>query len=498
MEVDGMCTGPGFMHSAQVDAYWARGLVEPLTAPVRLFEFDFERADSLVGRRSVRTSAMAERDGEAHAVVVWWDLVLDDEETVSTRPAWIAPSTRPQWRDHWMQAVCVLPSSVACSAGAQVAVSAAHDDYNIWVAAGGGKVSASPPYCFCGAHGLWSRHRIATLCDRSRAQAYETAVRRVLSDLRAEGVPSAGSAKPLVVCVGSGPWLAMLVARCAENGVDVVLFERERLARDIAAKLVARNNLNGVVRIVGDESDWPRDASGSVRTAAVALSEPSFDATLLPWEDILRAWTTVDELASRGLLAREGGRLALRLPGRAQLKCAAVRFVELHKSVADVREAVGFDLSAFNALRTRAKEHVTAYPLAEYAHELLSDVVAACAIDERVLPSLDSRQNAECDDERGDGLLVPLGECVLSIRTRGVCHGIVAWVDYDLADGIAAHNPPSASVGDAGPAYARHAVVFLKDGDFGACVAAGDELAVGVRANAREAVLCMDVALRRG
>lgn len=138
-------TGPVSMHE--------NGMVQfrPLSPSVKIFEFDFTSRDIPLpgpeGRRcKVRfpIDAIANGDGEVHAIVCWWQCFMDEDRTVimSTSPLpppkassefrTDPPASTPPHRDHWRQSVYLLSRPVQVEAGDTVCAIACHDDSTVW------------------------------------------------------------------------------------------------------------------------------------------------------------------------------------------------------------------------------------------------------------------------------------------------------------------------------------------------------------------------------
>jgi type III protein arginine methyltransferase len=105
------------------DTYLSNYRHRVLTAPFRLFEFDFDGVGTSARQRCVRVRATA--DGAAHAIVMWFELDMADGVTLSNSAA---------DRDtHWQQAVQTFDQPLPCRAGAPVELVAVHDDERVLV-----------------------------------------------------------------------------------------------------------------------------------------------------------------------------------------------------------------------------------------------------------------------------------------------------------------------------------------------------------------------------
>ena len=94
---------------------------QPLSEPVRVFDFDFRHVNG-GSTRQLDTTASA--SGMVNAVVMWFDLQLDDEEVLSTNP--YIPGKGPTWQ----QAIQFVPGVPVCQ-GDPVRIQAENDSYSI-------------------------------------------------------------------------------------------------------------------------------------------------------------------------------------------------------------------------------------------------------------------------------------------------------------------------------------------------------------------------------
>jgi len=94
----------------------------PLSRPVEIFRFDFTRPPVRSETRTVELP-IAE-SGTCHALVSWFELVLDDQGRVTSDPA--------SRGSHWMQAVHLWNRPRAVKAGDVVAITASHDADHVY------------------------------------------------------------------------------------------------------------------------------------------------------------------------------------------------------------------------------------------------------------------------------------------------------------------------------------------------------------------------------
>jgi type II protein arginine methyltransferase len=92
----------------------------PLTEPFAVFDFDFANGTIVPERKQIEVQAL--RDGTAHCVIFWFNMQLDEENSISNQPG----STT-----HWEQALQCLDNEVAVKAGETLVIDAEHDCHMI-------------------------------------------------------------------------------------------------------------------------------------------------------------------------------------------------------------------------------------------------------------------------------------------------------------------------------------------------------------------------------
>jgi protein arginine N-methyltransferase 7 len=119
------------------------------------------------------------QSGTCHGVLMWWTADMSGTELS------MSPWDYTQWRDHWLQAVQLLPEPLNVKRGDQLSVRLGHDDYSMWFHVSPPTASLPPPLpavrplCTCGVHTAWSRSRIAMLNDTARSHLYLRAFTQV-------------------------------------------------------------------------------------------------------------------------------------------------------------------------------------------------------------------------------------------------------------------------------------------------------------------------------
>lgn len=84
----GVHTAPQPLLEIHADPLFPGGL-RPLSAPVRLFEFQLASPPMRNGRAMLPAPIV--HSGTAHAIIVWWQSTIDEagDEMLSTAPCWV-------------------------------------------------------------------------------------------------------------------------------------------------------------------------------------------------------------------------------------------------------------------------------------------------------------------------------------------------------------------------------------------------------------------------
>ena len=337
------CPGSTAVHDIQLSQL-PRDSFKPLLPPQPMFVFDWTGKVPLIfdNRSFLRDTAIA--TGTAHAVFMWWDLVMDHEEKVllSCAPVWEHPiakdlmkngasltaaSEKIPWRDHWMQAVYYLPEDLPIQKGNDVTLVGSHDEYSFYFHAVTDTTSStelitkiSRPVCDCYLHLAYSRTRIGELNDKKRNDKYLQALKKKINP------------ETICLCISDGSLLGLVAAKLGAK--KVIVFEPNDLSRRALATFVASNSLETRVSLVSNLDDLPIDEKPNL-----VIGDPYYVTSILPWHN-LRFWC---------LATRYAPGIA-RIPSAAKIRAVPVHFKDLHKIRAPLGICEGFDLTTFDKL----------------------------------------------------------------------------------------------------------------------------------------------------
>ena len=218
-----------------------------LSAPARLFHFDFERADQIPpAGRTHHLRLTATREGLLNALVTWFELNLDAEATVGTAPA-MGRAARPFWRRARGQRLHFLGYERALAPGDGVACVASHDDDSLRLVA-----EADADAARRGRLVVWPQinslaYHWPMIADEGRNGCFDRALGRAITRLTASGTPSH------VLDIGSGSGLlAMMAARA--GAARVTSLEMVPALAAAARHITRENGYGRRVTILGQKS----------------------------------------------------------------------------------------------------------------------------------------------------------------------------------------------------------------------------------------------------
>ncbi|XP_058461173.1 protein arginine N-methyltransferase 7-like [Malaya genurostris] len=352
------CRGSSAVFDVQLNQL-PLGSFKVLSEPVAVFDFKWSKRENLETKRHSRSLVEIKNAGVAQAIFMWWELIMDAEETVllSCAPFWAHPDYEElrknstvshipnqnviPWRDHWMQAIYFLPNSkTVVIKGQDVNLDAYHDEFSLWF--GIDQPDLDPAHCSCGFHLAYSRSRIGQLNDGARNK-------RVLNYL--EDIISKDS---IVLVLGEGSLLGLSLAAIGVK--KIILLETNRISKQCMLKYSTHNGLNGV-DIISSVNQLNDDVTH-------VFGEPYFGSAILPWENAIQFGTQL------GLVRSKLSSSVTIIPNSFSIYALPVQFLDLQKICAPLGKCEGFDLSIMDQM---IEEHskltdssVEAQPLWEY------------------------------------------------------------------------------------------------------------------------------------
>jgi len=373
---------PIHMH---LDPLVEHGLAVPLSAPFAALRCGFaERPPEPAGSTTVAVTATA--DGEVNCVGVWFELQMDRAGAVrlGTAPRFAdaaeqPPSTpRPPARDHWRQAVCLLPTPRRVTRGETITLLVCHDDLTPAFAVQEearpvvGPASAPPDASPTPARvpsGLGGAHDHAAVPWQRLLQLNDPVHARVHAAWLCELPPHC----ELVLAVGDSLTIPAAWASAAPPSVSLVCccsdgaHSRARAwlgaAGVPAARLAALGWLAGTVgsaagvHAAGLQHPAELAAALDDPSAVVAVvAEPFYDVLLgregasQTWalDHILHLRQQLSALRVRGVLSTARCELVPAGATEYSVRAVAVECDELWRRRQPVGQAVGFELGAFN------------------------------------------------------------------------------------------------------------------------------------------------------
>ncbi|XP_033179203.1 protein arginine N-methyltransferase 7 isoform X1 [Bombus impatiens] len=423
------CSGAAAVHDIQLTQF-PDNAFKPLLPPQPIFRFDLSGKSTLLYNEKKCLHIKPTTSGTAHAIFMWWDLVMDvnNEVLLSSAPVWEHPDTKIlqnkglslqeiadviPWRDHWMQAIYYLPVETLVTVNKEVSLIGYHDEYSLWFQLINESIlvcrneapDCERPVCSCNVHVAYCRTRIGQLNDHIRNEKY-------IKALEKEVTPDT-----VCLCLSDGSLLSLAAIQLGAK--KIFILETNFLSRKCIEMFVKTNELSERVEIVESVNDLPPE-----NAINLIFGEPYFITSIVPWEN-LYFWYLVSRYSPQ----------IQRIPIAATIMGVIVEFKDLHKIRAPLGICEDFDLSIFDKLiqtsSDKSDSSVEAQPLWEYPAKALSLPF--------VIKKFDLTQNVNESENINISESVP-------ILTSGMCNGVALWVDWQLNSEITVSSGPTVEV----------------------------------------------------
>lgn len=417
---DGMsCCGSSILHDVQIDRLQRH--IRCLTEPVEILTFDFTNEvepDSEARNRHVELKSIAA--GRCDAIVMWWRLNLYKDIFITTAPEWVRGSSLP-WRDHWMQAVQLLPGQTVTD-GQSVYLSASFDDYSVWFNASLSMdtLRFDQTSCTCGSHVIVNVDRIWMLNDHTRTRSYRHALQTLVT----------GKEDVTCFACSDGGFLANIAGTLPEIS-HVWTHDADPFSRRFTRNFLTKSGRLSRVSVVEKDVEELLSSDFGEKGIDLFIGEPYFSNNMLPWHS-LYFWYV------RSYMEKLLSPLVTISPISAVLRGIFVEFKHFHTCFSPVGMVCGFDLSAYDrkvqqGIATEASIH-----LWEYEHRRCSEPFDILSFDFTELVC----------DRRGD--------VNVAATANGKCNALVMWMSFQIAPEVWLEQIPS----DA-PIYGKQAVHIL-------------------------------------
>lgn len=407
---------------SQFDTHW----FTPITKPLKVFKFDFARADGkdLPETEQTIVDTLAVNGGKCDAVFMWWDLHMDPDKTVllSCAPKWAHPCPKSMaWRDHWMQAVYYPLRTPEVTKRQQLNIISNHDEYSLWF-----DISQDPkeaigqvemPRPTCGVHLALSRTRLGQINDTQRNEKYVGAMKKAIDRFHSEEKrwPNCFSANQLS--------LIPLMAGSLLKNSQVYLCEPNVQMKKVLHDLAILNGLEHKLVFLPHE-DVSEALAEVVEDIDLVLAEPHFSASLLPWHN-LYFWYCLNSVVTKAIII---------MPIKAVLYAIPVHYQDLWKIRAPLHQVQGFDMKHFDDIIMHACDvsdlNVEPQPLWEYPCVCLGP---ACKL-----------MTFDFTKSMGEDLVE---ETTISISDSSVLpNGMALWMEWQLDEETFVANGPKSDL----------------------------------------------------
>lgn len=384
-----------------------------LSVPVIMFNFDWSGKEPLTFNENVAKSTKAIASGTAHAVFMWWSLIMDPDNKInlSCAPVWQHPDAllseakdvksmlnaagKIPWRDHWMQGIYYLPNETKIDRNQEIDLIACHDEYSFWFKLGPDATKKSEyvpsPICDCSVHLALPRSRIGQLNDKEKQAKY-------LKVLKKHITPDT-----VCLCFSDNSLIGLSVSNLGAK--KTIILEPNYLSRQALQSFITVNQLTEKVQIIQKVEDLPKNIKVNF-----VFGEPYYVNSIFPWDNL--RFLYLSKKYAPGIPT---------IPMAASIRGVAVEFKDLHKIRTPLGICEGFDMSCFDKLLLKSSKisdnPVEVHPLWEYPAIALNLIFDLAYFDFR-------NEFDETKEIKFNGNI--------PIFKTGSLNGLALWIDWHL------------------------------------------------------------------
>jgi len=311
--------------------------VEPQVA----FEFDFTKQKTLSSKEKIISWTPCRhpglgRDGISYVcLLVWWDLVMDDEEEVvlSVAPlfadnshAWRTSwefedmcdrDATSNWREHWIQSIYFpFPD---CISDETIHIRAKHDSFSLFFEyMSNGNPHFQSSGCSCGHHIHVSRPRMSLLNSRHFWDS-------LMDHLLQQDLDDTTK----LVYLGHSSYLPIMAAKKSPS-IPVYCKLTSKSCQGFIQDFAAANKLTNILEM--DSFPMPLDGTFVLLEPFLSTSDTPLQSLVL-WSQIPRGIPDSNILINR-----------------VQVKLLVVQFNHLWKTCVSVKSVCGFDITPFDQM----------------------------------------------------------------------------------------------------------------------------------------------------
>eukprot|EP00742_Colponemidia_sp_Colp-10_P013091 GILJ01014764.1.p1 GENE.GILJ01014764.1~~GILJ01014764.1.p1 ORF type:complete len:579 (+),score=48.57 GILJ01014764.1:417-2153(+) len=375
-----LCPGAAGLEHINLGPLKRSGLYRPLTDPFEVFHFDFCNLPEAT-HRSRSFDCRTIESGEAHAIIIWFEVWMDEAKSIKLSTA--VGSSPP--RDHWRQCVFFLPQILSVSMNSTVSITAVHDDDSVWFGVESTQDASiprpinktiEPPICLCGLHVSHSRSHIALLNDEVFTQAWNNGLQATLARLSDNYKP-----RIKVFDASESFWIPLLLRPFP---CDVLVRKDDHARSELCSMILASDvgpDCESTFQFIDQDADT--DSGYDVN---LIISDCIYESLGNVWveQHIIYHWYQKAVIGSS----------CESIPYRADLRACLIEAPDLWRVHTPVQLVEGIDMSALNAYYTRSVSSVRiwdhqfktvsspvtllTYDLSQPVHSV-SNIVTMCA-----------------------------------------------------------------------------------------------------------------------
>lgn len=375
-----------------------------MSEPTPICNFDFTGKKKISSYETNENFLQLKCEGFPNTIFFWWEIKMcyNDEPVLSCAPHWAHPDREKfknsnsdeicnliPWRDHWMQGCFHIKSNRIYKINEKFQLKWSHDEFSWWFDTEITLNREEKPSCLCLFHMTNSRNRIMQINNTQRSKIFQELLDSIEEFENDDKI----------LFVGDNNFLPLQMSSTLKK----ILLQENSLCLKNMRNFIDYNKSN--IELVDV-------LSGDERISRI-ISEPHFDASVLPWDSIIKLWHFVEMFRDQNIKFH---------PRSATIFAIPVHFLHLYKIRWPLKSTCeGFDHKTFDEVidfaSTLADEKVEPFSLWEYPCKALGKPKAIYNV------------NFINDKVKGKH-----HQTVLEIENISdeVCNGVAFWVEWEI------------------------------------------------------------------
>lgn len=403
------CPGNAAIHDLQLSQLRMNSF-KVLSQPTPICSFDFTGKEKISSYKTVDNFLHLIGEGFPNTIFFWWEIKMcyDDEPVLSCAPHWAHPDREKYekicktpdeicnlipWRDHWMQGCFHIKSNRVYKINEMFQLKSSHDEFSWWFDSELTMSREQKPSCSCLFHITNSRNRIMQINNTQRRKIFQELLDSIEE---CENVDK-------ILFVGDNNFLPLQMSPTTSR--KILLLQENSLCMKNMRNFIDHNKSS--IQLVDS-------LSGHEKISRI-ISEPHFDAAILPWDNIVKLWHFVEMYRKQNVNVQIH-------PRSATIYAIPVHFLHLYKIRWPLKSTCeGFNHKTFDEVidfaSTLADENVEPFSLWEYPCKALGTSKAIFNVNFINDKVIGKHHQTKLEIER---------------ISDEVCNGVAFWIEWEI------------------------------------------------------------------